>query len=184
MSKEKLTDEQIMKAYEHCCLGGSCVGCPLEDELGVEQCLQMRRNILNLINRLKEEKEDLRLDKWELMNTISEKDNRIALLEDNNAELKAENERLQDKDSVVLSKEEYDTLRAENDKYVKDCIDYLATINKLENKVWEVEQQSSKETAEKFYEFAKAWFGDDEQNDYFVEVKNFAKQLGVEIKDV
>lgn len=52
-------------------------------------------------------------------------------------------------DSVVLSREEYDTLKAENDKYVKDCIDYIATINKLENKVWEVEQQASKETAEK-----------------------------------
>lgn len=54
-------------------------------------------------------------------------------------------------DSVVLSKEEYDTLKAENDKYVKDCIDYIATISKLENKVWEVEQQARKETAEKLY---------------------------------
>lgn len=53
--------------------------------------------------------------------------------------------------SVVLSREEYDTLKAENDKYVKDCIDYIATINKLENKVWEVEQQASKETAEKYH---------------------------------
>ena len=53
------------------------------------------------------------------------------------------------KDSVVLSKEEYDTLKAKNDKYVKDCIDYIATISKLENKVWEVEQQARKETAAK-----------------------------------
>ena len=52
------------------------------------------------------------------------------------------------KDSVVLSREEYEKLKAENDKYVKDCIDYIATINKLENKVWEVEQQASKETAQ------------------------------------
>lgn len=51
-------------------------------------------------------------------------------------------------DSVVISKEEYDTLKAENDKYVKDCIDYIATISKLENKVWEVERQARKETAE------------------------------------
>ena len=53
-------------------------------------------------------------------------------------------------DSVVISKEEYESLKADNNKYVKDCIDYIATINKLENRVWEVEQQSSKETAEKF----------------------------------
>ena len=51
--------------------------------------------------------------------------------------------------AVVLKREEYDTLKAENDKYVKDCIDYLATINKLENKVWEIEQQSSKEITDK-----------------------------------
>jgi hypothetical protein len=59
-----------------------------------------------------------------------------------------DNCRIVPKDSVVLSREEYDTLKAENDKYVKDCINYLATINKLENKVWEVEQRSNKETAE------------------------------------
>lgn len=56
-------------------------------------------------------------------------------------------------DSVVLSREEYELLKAENDKYVKNCIDYIAAINKLENKVWEVEQQACKETAEKILNY-------------------------------
>lgn len=106
MSKEKLTDEQIIKAYEHCCLGRSCVGCPLEDELGVEQCQQMRRNILNLINRLKEE----------------------------NAELKAENERLTDKLGKVLltvnmddfhKAEEIDKARKETASEILEQVKFL-----------------------------------------------------------
>lgn len=114
-------------------------------------------------------------------------------------------------DSVVLSKEEYDTLKAENDKYIKDCIDYLATINKLENKVWEVEQQASKETAEKFAKrlieiFANAMgvcsgcvlqhdkAKNLKERDFYLgeykgfeiavkEVDELAKQFGVEIKE-
>lgn len=81
-------------------------------------------------------------------------------------------------DSVVLSKEEYDTLKAENDKYVKDCIDYLATINKLENKVWEVEQQSSKETAEKILKWLKEHTFD---GSFAIVETYFKEQFGVEI---
>ena len=44
-------------------------------------------------------------------------------------------------------------------------------------------ERGCKETAQKFYEFAKAWFEYYEQNDYFEEVKNLAEQCGVEIKD-
>lgn len=62
-----------------------------------------------------------------------------------------------DDNCLVLSREEYDTLKTENDKYVKNCIDYIATINKLENKVWEVEQQARKETAEKLLNDFKLW---------------------------
>ena len=91
-------------------------------------------------------------------------------------------------DSVMLSREEYDTLKAENDKYVKDCIDYIATINKLENKVWEVEQQASKETAEKIF---KMLISKLDSNQFLsgkriimeVDVKNLAKQFDVEIKE-
>ena len=85
-------------------------------------------------------------------------------------------------DSVVLSKEEYNTLKAENDKYVKDCIDYIATINKLENKVWEVEQQASKETAEKIF---KMLISELDSNQFLygkriimeVDVENLAKKI-------
>ena len=44
-------------------------------------------------------------------------------------------------------------------------------------------ERGCKETAQKFYEFAKAWFEYYEQNDYFEEVKNLAKQFDVEIKE-
>ena len=44
-------------------------------------------------------------------------------------------------------------------------------------------ERGCKETAQKFYEFAKAWFEYYEQNDYFEEVKNLAEQCGVEIKE-
>ena len=74
-------------------------------------------------------------------------------------------------DKVVLSKAKYEMLVA--------CSSYEGVIGKLKDEY----VRGSKETAEKFYEFAKAWFGDDEQNDYFVEVKNLAKSLGVEIKE-
>lgn len=83
-------------------------------------------------------------------------------------------------DSVVLSREEYDTLKTENDKYVKDCIDYIATISKLENKVWEVEQQTSKETAEKFLQLA---YDRSLEKSFIKKVENLAKQFGVEIKE-
>ena len=91
-------------------------------------------------------------------------------------------------DSVVLSRGEYDTLKTENDKYVKNCIDYIATINKLENKVWEVEQQASKETAEKIF---KMLISKLESNQFLsgkriimeVDVENLAKQFDVEIKE-
>ena len=91
-------------------------------------------------------------------------------------------------DSVVLSRGAYDTLKTENDKYVKNCIDYIATINKLENKVWEVEQQASKETAEKIF---KMLISKLESNQFLsgkriimeVDVENLAKQFDVEIKE-
>ena len=91
-------------------------------------------------------------------------------------------------DSIVLSREEYNTLKAENDKYVKDCIDYIATINKLENKVWEVEQQANKETAEKIF---KMLISNLDSNQFLygkriimeVDVENLAKQFGVEIME-
>ena len=97
------------------------------------------------------------------------------------------------KDSVVLSREEYDTLKTENDKYVKDCINYLATINKLENKVWEVEQQSSKETAEKILnelnnliknneDFGRGVFGW-KTEEILMLLKIYADKQGVEIKE-
>ena len=100
-------------------------------------------------------------------------------------------------DSIVLSMEEFDTLKAENDKYVKDCIDYIATISKLENKVWEVEQQASKETAEKDFnaiiqaleerkDRVKAFYGVNESVGVDIAIrtiKELAKQYGVEIKE-
>ena len=86
------------------------------------------------------------------------------------------------KDSVVPSREEYNTLKAENDKYVKDCIDYIATINKLENKVWEVEQQASKETAEKIYTKIKDSFLMNSNNRYALKLW-IEEQFGVEIKE-
>lgn len=95
--------------------------------------------------------------------------------------------------SVVISKEEYDTLKAENDKYVKDCIDYIATINKLENKVWEVEQQVSKETAEKIFEVLYQWLDLENIEKYgFVTIQKFDflrkfreiyKQFGVGVEE-
>lgn len=90
---------------------------------------------------------------------------------------------------VVLSREEYDTLKAENDKYVKDCIDYIATINKLENKVWEVEQQASKETAEKIlfkFESAFAYYDNEDmfsKKAIFECLEEIVKSIGVEIKE-
>ena len=92
--------------------------------------------------------------------------------------------------SVIISREEYDTLKAENDKYVKDCIDYIATINKLENKVWEVEQQASKETAEKIYLQAKAIVDatkhivQDREYIHIDALKEIIKNCGVEIKEL
>ena len=99
--------------------------------------------------------------------------------------------------SVVLSREEYSELKAENDKYVKDCIDYIATISKLENKVWEVEQQASKETAEQDFntiikaleerkDRVKAFYGVAESVGVDIAirtVKELAKQFNVEIKE-
>ena len=70
-------------------------------------------------------------------------------------------------DSVVLSKSELEEIKNIEKKYYKKV----------------VIPQARKETAEKFYEFAKAWFEYDEQNDYFEEVKELAKQFGVEIKE-
>lgn len=93
-------------------------------------------------------------------------------------------------DSVVLSREEYDTLKAENDKYVKDCIDYIATINKLENKVWEVEQQASKETAEKILDLLVPDCKACDENWHSgclclraTLAEKIAKQFGLEIKE-
>lgn len=85
---------------------------------------------------------------------------------------------------VVLSREDYDSLKAENDKYVKDCINYLATINKLENKVWEVEQQARKETAREILQELYIACEDDTYGQVVVDftiLENFARQYGVDI---
>ena len=84
-------------------------------------------------------------------------------------------------DNVVLSREQWEDYK----KYVDKCNEaYYRGQHEAEVYYKYIQiPKERKETAEKFYEFAKAWFGDDEQNDYFVEVKNFAKQFGVEIKE-
>ena len=44
-------------------------------------------------------------------------------------------------------------------------------------------KQGSQETAKDFYEFTKAWFGEDEDNDYFEELKIKAMGYGLNIKE-
>ena len=100
MSKEKLTDEQIMKALEWCVASNTCGDCPL---LKIkENCRPfLYKQSLNLINRLKENNENYEIHIRNLEKSIDRRDrdlnsqaNRIIGFKEEIAELKAENERL------------------------------------------------------------------------------------------
>lgn len=56
-----MTDNEIIKAMDICGHLEACAECPLGDMEGVDKCMHtLLQNALDLINRLKEENEDLR----------------------------------------------------------------------------------------------------------------------------
>ena len=50
-----MTDEQIVKALECCFVNRTCRGCPLDECVGENCCVKVRKEVLDLINRQKAE---------------------------------------------------------------------------------------------------------------------------------
>ena len=88
-----------------------------------------------------------------------------------------------DKDSVVLSREEYDNLRLQIQEAHHKGVRAGFDLTKFkENSI----EQERKEMAEKCCNFIKQWIGssDDEDLGFLFDFEDFiAKQLGVEIKE-
>ena len=64
MTKHKFTDEEIIRAFEHCRKDNKCSECPIYDYKTEMHCIAMLDTcVLNLINRQREELEALRKKK-------------------------------------------------------------------------------------------------------------------------